>query len=112
VLAATAFRELEAATSATQARKNIRMVIESVAKILGNTPAICRKSYVHPDIINAYVEGDTLLAVSQQISSEVKPSLNRLRPVEAAVLMLLQRRLKRLTRRNGARHATHPVAKK
>ncbi len=108
VLAATAFRELEAVTSATQAKKNIRMVIESVAKILGNTPTICRKSYVHPDIINAYVEGETLSAVSQRISNEVKPSLNRLRPTEAAVLALLQRRLKSVARRKVSR----PVARK
>jgi DNA topoisomerase-1 len=112
VLAATAFRELEAVTSATQAKKNIRMVIESVSKILGNTPTICRKSYVHPDIINAYVEGDTLLAVSQQISNEVKPSLNRLKPIEAAVLSLLQRRLKKIAHKNGARHVSRPVAKR
>jgi DNA topoisomerase-1 len=109
VLAATAFRELEAATSATQAKQNIKMVIESVAKILGNTPTICRKSYVHPDIINAYVEGDTLAAVSQRISDEVKPSLNRLRPTEAAVLTLLQRRLKSVA---GKRRVTKPVARR
>jgi DNA topoisomerase-1 len=94
VLAATAFREFEAVTSERQAKKNIGMVIESVAKILGNTPAVCRKCYVHPDVINAYVDGETLDSVTQRISTKLKASLSSLRPAEAAVLSLLQRRLK------------------
>jgi DNA topoisomerase I len=100
VLAATAFREIEEVTSQTQAKKNIGMVIESVAKILGNTPAVCRKCYVHPDIINAYVEGDTIAAISERIASDLKKgSLSRLKPAEAAVLALLQRRLKSALKR-------------
>jgi DNA topoisomerase-1 len=94
VLAATAFREFETVTSERQAKKNISMVVESVAKILGNTPAVCRRCYVHPDVINAYVEGETLDSVSQRISSRLKESLSRLRPAEAAVLALLQRRIR------------------
>lgn len=94
VLAGTAFHELEEVTSKAQAKKNIGTVIESVSKILGNTPAVCRKCYVHPDIINAYLEGDTLATVSQRISSGLEHSINKLRPTESAVLALLQRRLK------------------
>ena len=94
VLAATAFQELEAVTSEHQATTNIGIVIKSVAKILGNTPTVCRKCYVHPDIIHAYLEGITLDAVSQRISTNLKGSFSRLRPAEAAVLALLQRRLK------------------
>jgi DNA topoisomerase-1 len=94
VLAATAFRELEAATSANQAKKNIKVVIESVSKILGNTPAICRKSYVHPDVIDAYIKGTTLDAVSQHIAKNLKGHLAALRPAEAAVLVLLQRKVR------------------
>jgi DNA topoisomerase-1 len=94
VLAATAFQEFEAVTSERQAKKNIGMVIQSVAKILGNTPAVCRKCYVHPDIIHAYLEGVTLSSLTQRISSNLKESLSRLKPAEAAVLALLQRKLK------------------
>ena len=99
VLAATAFREFEEVTSQRQAKKNIGMVIESVAKILGNTPAICRKCYVHPDVINSYLEGETLDSVSQRISDDLKSSLSRLKPTEAAVLALLQKRLKTSARK-------------
>jgi DNA topoisomerase-1 len=94
VLAAMAFQEFEAVTSESQAKKNIGTVIESVAKILGNTPTVCRKCYIHPDIIHAYLEGVTLDAVSQRISTNLKGSLRLLRPEEAAVLALLHRRLK------------------
>jgi DNA topoisomerase I len=98
VLAATAFQEFEVVTSERQAKKNIGTVIESVAKILGNTPTVCRKCYVHPDIILAYLEGVTLDTVSRRISTNLKGSLHRLRPAEGAVLALLQRRLKSSTR--------------
>ena len=94
VLAATAFQELEAVTSEREAKKNIGMVIESVAGILGNTPVICRKCYVHPDVINAYLEGVTLDTVTQRISSNLRGRFSRLSPAESAVLALLQRRLK------------------
>jgi DNA topoisomerase-1 len=94
VLAATAFREFETVTSERQAKKNIGMVVESVSKILGNTPAVCRKCYVHPDIINAYVEGVTLDTVSQRISNNLQGPSTRLKPMEAAVLALLQRRIR------------------
>jgi DNA topoisomerase-1 len=99
VLAATAFKEFAGVTSATQAKKNTGTVIQSVAKILGNTPAVCRKCYVHPEVIGAYLEGETLDTVSQRISSDLGKSLNRLRPAEAAVLALLQRRLKQASKR-------------
>jgi len=95
VLAATAFQEFEAVTSQTQAKKNIGTVIESVAKILGNTPAVCRKCYVHPEVITAYTDGEPFDALKEQISGKLSKSLNKLKPAEAAVLALLQRRLKR-----------------
>jgi DNA topoisomerase I len=46
--------------SQAQAKRNI---IEAVAKRLGNTKAVCRKCYIHPFVLNAYLEGslaDTL----------------------------------------------------
>jgi DNA topoisomerase-1 len=103
VLAATAFREFEAVTSEKQARKNINMVIESVSKILGNTPAVCRKAYVHPEIINSYFEGKTIDALQQRLSEDLGKSLRNLKPAEAAVLALLQRRLQVAARKSPAR---------
>jgi len=106
VLAALAFRELEAVTSPRQAKRNVGKVIESVSKILGNTPAICRKCYVHPEIINAYLAGNTLQTLSQRIEENLGESLTRLAPVEAAVLALLQQRLRHLSPRKSMTKAS------
>jgi DNA topoisomerase-1 len=103
VLAATAFREFEAVTSERQARKNVSMVIASVAKILGNTPAVCRKCYVHPEIIHSYFEGKTIESLSQRISEDLTTSLSSLRPAEAAVLALLKRRLQAASKKSPQR---------
>jgi DNA topoisomerase-1 len=111
VLAATAFRELEAVTSPVQAKKNIGTVIESVAKVLGNTPTVCRKCYVHPEVIDAYLEGVTVDSVSQQLAGNLKGRMNKLRPGEAASLALLQRRMKEKARKPKGMAMWKPVRK-
>ncbi|HET8844362.1 MAG TPA: hypothetical protein VFN35_23040, partial [Ktedonobacteraceae bacterium] len=50
-------RELGEATEETQAKKNIAQAIQVAAEQLGNTTAICRKCYVHPAILEAYLDG-------------------------------------------------------
>jgi DNA topoisomerase-1 len=93
VLAAIALRELEAFDSKTQAKKNIVRAIESVAERLGNTPSVCRKCYVHPEIIDSYLDGSMLNTLKQIAEQEMAENLDDLRPEEAAVLALLQQRL-------------------
>ena len=95
VLAALALQEVEAFDSQAKAKKNIRAAIEQVAARLGNTPTICRKCYVHPEVLNSYVEGSLLLDVKQEVENELREDLSRLKPEEAAVLGLLQSRLSR-----------------
>jgi DNA topoisomerase-1 len=103
VLAATAFQEFKGVVSDREARKNVNLVIESVSKILGNTPAVCRKAYVHPEIIQCYLEGRTIESLKQRVSEDLRESLARLKPVETAVLALLQRRLQAAARKSPAR---------
>ena len=105
VLAALAFREFEAATSPTQAKRNVGAVIQSVSKLLGNTPAICRKCYVHPEIIHSYLDGATLGSISQRLGEDLGESLHKLAPVEAAVLALLQKRLRQTKPKQSLTHA-------
>jgi DNA topoisomerase-1 len=50
------------AQSERAARKQLLVAIRSAAEHLGNTPSICRKSYIHPLIMNAYIAGKTLPA--------------------------------------------------
>jgi DNA topoisomerase-1 len=103
VLAATAFQEFKGVVSDKEARKNVNMVIESVSKILGNTPAVCRKAYVHPEIIQCYLEGKTVESLRQRVSEDLRESLTKLKPVETAVLALLQRRLQAAARKSPKR---------
>lgn len=99
VLAAIALREFEAVTHAAQAKKNVLTAIEAVAKMLGNTPAVCRKCYVHPEILDSYLAGDTIATIQQRVTGKIDRSLSRLKPEEAAVLILIQGRLRQ---KNGA----------
>jgi DNA topoisomerase-1 len=93
VLAALALTEYEKFDSEAQARKNILRAIESVAERLGNTPSICRKCYVHPAVIDAYLDGTILEALRVRARDELAHDLHALSPEEAAVVALLQQRL-------------------
>ena len=93
VLAALALQEFEKFDSQAGAKKNIKAAIQRVAARLGNTPTICRKCYIHPEILNTYVEGSLLLEVKAKVEAELRDDLQGLKPEEAAVLTLLQARL-------------------
>jgi DNA topoisomerase-1 len=92
VLAAVALREFERVDSEAQAKKNIVQAIEAVAKKLGNTPTICRKCYVHPVVLEAYLDGAVAQAAGER-AEQTADDLHALTPEEAAVLVLLRRRL-------------------
>jgi DNA topoisomerase-1 len=93
VLAALALQEFEKFDSEAQAKKNIVQAIESVAQKLGNTPTICRKCYVHPAILDAYLDGTIMEALRECATRQLVDDLHSLPPEEAAVLALLQKRL-------------------
>jgi DNA topoisomerase-1 len=93
VLAALALAQVPSFTSARQARRNITRAVESVAARLGNTPAISRRCYVHPAVIEAYLDGVTLDAI-RRASAKNGGGLS---PTEAVVLGFLQQRLARAT---------------
>jgi DNA topoisomerase-1 len=93
VLAALALAEVAAFTSKTQARRNIVRAVESVARRLGNTPAICRKGYVHPAVIDAYLDGVTLDAFRRRTERAITEETGGLTRDEAVVLGMLQQRL-------------------
>jgi DNA topoisomerase I len=95
VLAAWALQEFETFDSDAKAKKNVRAAIETVAARLGNTPTICRKCYVHPEVLSSYVEGSLLLEVKEEIEDELRDDLATLKPEEAAVLTLLEARINR-----------------
>jgi len=93
VLAALALSELEKFDSEAAAKRNIRSAIEQVAARLGNTPTVCRKCYVHPEIIDSYLADALVLEVKQEVERELSEDVEGLRPEEALVLAFLQQRL-------------------
>jgi DNA topoisomerase-1 len=97
VLAALALSEYEKVDSQAAAKKNVRAAIEAVAARLGNTPTICRKCYVHPEIVESYLSDRLSLEALDSIEEELRGDLARLRPEEALVLAFLQRRLSERT---------------
>ncbi|HET9533424.1 MAG TPA: DNA topoisomerase IB [Blastocatellia bacterium] len=90
VLASLALQELKECSSETEAKKNIICAIEGVASQLGNTPAVCRKYYVHPAIIDLYLEGKLFEVMEQSTGQKSDKRLKRLRPEEIAVISVLR----------------------
>jgi DNA topoisomerase-1 len=92
VLAALALREFAPAHSKRKAKGNVVRAIGQVAQRLGNTPAICRKCYVHPGILEAYLDGSLASAIGGKVNGRLSRSLTRLGPEEAAIVTLLHKR--------------------
>jgi DNA topoisomerase IB len=97
VLAAKALARVARFTSAAQAKRNILRAVDEVATCLGNTRAVCRKSYIHPAIFDAYMDG-AIASASRELRQlaarqDVKP--RALSAEEAAVVVLLERGLRK-----------------
>jgi DNA topoisomerase-1 len=88
VLAAIALSKQEEFQTKKQAKSNIKTAICAVAELLGNTPAVCRKCYVHPVIVEAYLKRKRIAGLNGTNSLE-PPDL---RAAERAVLKFLRRR--------------------
>jgi DNA topoisomerase-1 len=91
VLACAVLQEFEAFESQNQAKKNVVQAIKDVAARLGNTPSVCRKSYVHPIVLDTYFSGGMMRTVKQKVEQETPA--HALREEELALLQLLQKRL-------------------
>ena len=85
--------KLKSFDSTAQAKRNLRAAIENVAARLGNTPTICRKCYVHPDVLTSYLDGKLILEIKQAVENELRDALSEFQPEEAAVLAMLRGRL-------------------
>ena len=90
VLAALALSKLEEVDSEAAAKKNIVTAVEAVARLLGNTAAICRKCYIHPVITSSYLDGTLARTLRRKADSQLARHLHNLKPEEAVVLALLR----------------------
>jgi DNA topoisomerase-1 len=86
-LAAVALERFPRVETKAKLEKNVRRAVEAVAGILGNTPTVCRKCYVHPAILEAYVEGALAGALRRRAG---RTGLKR---EEAAIAAFLERRV-------------------
>ncbi|MBY0613812.1 MAG: hypothetical protein K2P80_16680, partial [Beijerinckiaceae bacterium] len=73
-------------------RRQIAEAVRTVATKLGNTPAICRSCYIHPEIMTAFADGHLARHMARVLEAEVEK--HELRPEENAVLSLLAQRLR------------------
>jgi len=92
VLAACFLREMGAVASEREGRRQVKEAIERVARQLGNTATIARKCYVHPDVVDAHMDGSLLRLRMHAPSRERATRGEGLRDEERAVLRLLEKR--------------------
>jgi DNA topoisomerase-1 len=78
VLAYRALCELRPADDERTAKRNVVEAIRQTSKVLGNTPAVCRQSYVHPAVVEAYLEREHGFEAAEGDLSEVEPSVVQL----------------------------------
>ncbi len=93
VLAAVALNAVDPAETQKEAKANIKNAIAAVAKILGNTPTVCRKCYVHPAVLETYLSGEMIAGLRRKTEETLANNLQDLRTVEAAVMSFLHERL-------------------
>jgi DNA topoisomerase-1 len=86
VRAAYALNASEPFSSDRQAKRSLARAVESVAARLGNTPAICRRSYIHPVVVDTYLEGSLARALRRSVPAGRGDGLNA---HEQAVLGML-----------------------
>ncbi len=79
--------------SEREANLEVSATIKEVAQQLGNTPATCRKCYVHPEVVEAYLEGELVGRIRGKLRRTTEPDDTGLSREERNVLKLLHERL-------------------
>lgn len=84
VLAARALQELPRYHTKAEATRNIRRAVEAVSGLLGNTPAVCRTSYIHPAVTDGYLDGTLLRSSLTRVGRNGNGKASDLVKTEAA----------------------------
>jgi DNA topoisomerase IB len=93
MIAAQALRDMGPARTKNEANRNVLKAIDQTASRLGNTRGVCRKYYIHPTLISAYLEGSVLAPAPERTWKERQPQRAVMRHHEAEVLAFLKARL-------------------
>jgi DNA topoisomerase I len=81
-------------TSDTEAKRNIVEAVKRTAERLGNRPATCRKYYVHPAIMDAYLDGSLIESLGCASESTTPPSSAELHPEEKCIVKIIAKQAK------------------
>jgi DNA topoisomerase-1 len=87
--ALTELRKMGPADKVTQCRKNIVAAVKAASQHLGNTPSVCRKSYIHPVILESYLQGSLIPTVERLIGKLKSNRAIHLRMDELVLLEFL-----------------------
>jgi DNA topoisomerase I len=101
-LAALALQEFELFDTEAKKKRAVVRAVENVAKHLGNTPAICRRCYIHPAIFDGYLDGTLLTTLKEQTRKYLTVNVIGMSAEEAAVVAFLSLRLGQLEREHKA----------
>jgi len=93
MLAAASLREMGPASTKREAEQNVLAAIDGTAERLGNTRAVCRRYYIHPALIEAYLEGAVLPPMPEHTRQKRRPHGPTLRLHETEVLAFLKARV-------------------
>lgn len=92
LLAAVELAEIGSSDNEKELKKNIVKTVKKVADELGNTPTVCRSSYIHPAVLDAYLSGVTLDEFRPRKVRRIKRIETDYAPEEKALLKLFQSR--------------------
>lgn len=93
VLASIALNAQEPFETKKQAKSNVKAAIHAVATMLGNTPAVCRKCYVHPAVLESYLDGTLARSLKAKTEEVMLENIDDLQSEELTVLDFLRQRL-------------------
>jgi DNA topoisomerase-1 len=89
VLASLALLKFDPAETEAEVKRNLAEAVKQVSSELGNTPAVCRKAYIHPSLLQRYLEAKTLQAL-QEYTPEQLEKYKLLRQEEAIVMVFME----------------------
>jgi DNA topoisomerase-1 len=101
-LAAEALQEFSIFETEAERKKAVLRAIEKVATHLGNTPAICRSCYIHPAVLDGYLDGSLLNSLAEDTRKYLAENIEGMSAEEAAVTAFLRVRLAELTEQNAS----------
>jgi len=98
-LAALALADMERFDSQVKTKRAVVAAVEHVAKQLGNTPAICRKCYIHPAVFEGYLDGSLAKELKASADAVLDAHWPGLTAEEVAVTAFLSRKLSEVLRK-------------